>query len=399
MTAVELVQSELTKLRLNRSVSWFTLSQMQPKHPKSCNHRTEYHYNFFSSQHHTANQPALMWAQLQDIWVGVIGPHMHARDIIALSGACRWGRHTAHRIRSHQGLIGVRDESDELLSLQRAMQSWPQFQFQFRFNPTSSSYRDLPRHELFDLISRVNFLWLGTFKFRSWMEGANCNIQHLRIEDGNLEQDGPKMFVQFLKDTSSLRRLDLWNIKGPGFALEEGLRYNLTIQTLEISRCFVNEPPLYLCAFEFNTSVTHLSLHHVGIGNRYTMLIRDLLQANTTITSLDITYNSIQDSDCRALVEGLSQNTTLKSLNLAHNRISTGGSRLLSVCLLSNSSLTSLDLSYNVTIGNEGLQTLLRGLEMNTTLTEMDVEFFGDFDIKHAIHDALNRNKLLAQMV
>jgi hypothetical protein len=96
-----------------------------------------------------------------------------------------------------------------------------------------------------------------------------------------------------------------------------------------------------------------------------------VLQINATLTSLDLGGNhKIGVAGVTALASGLQTNTTLTSLNLEFNGIGTAGATALATALQTNTTLTSLDLGGN-DIGDAGATALATALQTNTTLTEL----------------------------
>ena len=75
----------------------------------------------------------------------------------------------------------------------------------------------------------------------------------------------------------------------------------------------------------------------------------------------------------------LGENRSLLKLNLKNNEIGPEIGEFVANCLKSNTVLENLDLRYN-RIGNQGAKSILKGLNLNKTITILEMSASGVSD-------------------
>lgn len=75
----------------------------------------------------------------------------------------------------------------------------------------------------------------------------------------------------------------------------------------------------------------------------------------------------------------LGENRSLLKLNLKNNEIGPEIGEFVANCLKSNTVLETLDLRYN-RIGNQGAKAILKGLNLNKTITILEMSASGVSD-------------------
>jgi Ran GTPase-activating protein (RanGAP) involved in mRNA processing and transport len=179
---------------------------------------------------------------------------------------------------------------------------------------------------------------------------------------------------------------------------------NLTV--LDISnnlRPELNDATLRCIAgwLKYNTTLIKLIFTYNPFNIISARTLADALSYNTSLQELDLSENKITETTIEALAQGLHYNRTLKILRLDDNQeIGTIGITHLTEALI-NSSITflalnrcalnnqmlgilmetlqhnilnALELNRNV-IGDEGVNELCRKININTSLTSLDLTF------------------------
>jgi len=206
---------------------------------------------------------------------------------------------------------------------------------------------------------------------------SNTSLQHLNIASNECGDTGLGLFAEAFAVNDSLRSLDLTNNcieSGDGFeAFVERLGENvisLTSLSLASNMLGRNGGKLLGEALKRNTKLTELDVNtcHLGYG---TKALIDGVGENSSLTRLKIGRNLVPKSVVKSLARVLKKNTTLKELVYSWNQME--GGKELGEALAENSSLTMLEIMNAKTSGITA-QRLAKGIAMNQTLTQLDLE-------------------------
>ena len=207
----------------------------------------------------------------------------------------------------------------------------------------------------------------------------------------------------------SLPNMSLHYTEQNGSALMNVLQINNSLTHLDLSNNSAISDSGARCIFEgfqYNTTVVNLNLSDTGItatDRDTTKAFTEMLQANKSLTHLDLSNNSaISDSGTHCIFNGLQYNTTIVNLNLSNTGITATDrdtTKAFTEMLKANKSLTHLDLSRNVLISDSGARCILKGLQHNTVLINLNLSNTGitatDRDTAKAFSEMLQVNKSL----
>ena len=98
----------------------------------------------------------------------------------------------------------------------------------------------------------------------------------------------------------------------------------------------------------------------------------DCLKVNNTLIELTLSDVIITAEELQILVKGIEVNTALQNVDLSHNKISDNGTVFFSECLKINKTLHKLNLSGN-NITDEGAKRLAEAIQLNTTLQVLNI--------------------------
>lgn len=179
-------------------------------------------------------------------------------------------------------------------------------------------------------------------------------------------------------------------------ALAEFLQGNRTLTHLNLSFIPCLGTLVLARAFEFNLTLTHLSLASSIISSVGAEALAEALRSNCSLTHLSLPSNLIADPGVEAFAKLTLLDSGLLYLDLSDNCISDGGVIALAQTLeqgpglASNATLTYLDLSQqyftwgiargmdmlkNEIIGESGASALARALRTNCSLTYLNLGY------------------------
>lgn len=121
-----------------------------------------------------------------------------------------------------------------------------------------------------------------------------------------------------------------------------------------------------------NSTLTKLNLARNKFADRGTIILMLSLQKNSILKDLNFSNNIIGNTGAEAIANILKINSALTHLNLSNNIIADEGASAIGVALKKNSVLKSLNLLGNQ-VGDLGMQTLADGLEINSSLTRLSL--------------------------
>ncbi len=173
----------------------------------------------------------------------------------------------------------------------------------------------------------------------------------LNLRSNRIHEEGAHYIAQVLRNSSIVRKLDLWgnSIGGPGLqSIADALITNSSLVELELEWCSVE-------VTEENGPV-----------------LREMLRRNGTLEILNLSFNEkVSDTGAFFIAQGLEQNSSLRELNLQCCRISDKGVESLGEALVENNSLKKLRLGANSGISERGLSVLTECLKANRGLVDL----------------------------
>ena len=242
---------------------------------------------------------------------------------------------------------------------------------------------------------------------------TNTTLQRIYLADNDFGTEGFIAICGALEENANLITLDLSQNDADGLEYVEAIasmvEKNRTLQILELGICRIDAEklPILAKALEENLALTQLGLgfNLIGpegistilkivekkpllkvldlsgnkIGSEGGKLVAEILKTNTTLMRLDLAYNYLGPIGANAILNAIPDNATLRSLSLSYNQINGSNAKSIASMLRQNTGLSSLDLSCNQLFfpadapANEAIDFIVRGLEHNTALTELDL--------------------------
>lgn len=213
----------------------------------------------------------------------------------------------------------------------------------------------------------------------------NTSLRKLYLNCNNLDARAAELIANFLKQDHHLTDLTLGGNPigeaGAGF-IAESLMVNKTLRFLGLA----------------NTKLT-------ASGAK---VLFNALLTNKSLIRLDIQSNDLGNETIKVLATMLANNqTSLRNLNLNFTNIDDQGLEYVSNALLTNTKLAKLTLytgwqpyHWNNSISDKGIDTLLKALEKNIYITEIDMNYLSNMTNKHEkkFANLLERNKLLNKL-
>ena len=240
---------------------------------------------------------------------------------------------------------------------------------------------------------------------------TNTTLLQISVADNDFGVEGLKVICGALKENSTLIALDLSRngATGPEYvvAISKMITENKTLEVLKLECSGINAETLQILAkaLEGNQTLTELGLgfNFMGpegvctilkvagkkpalkvldltgnkIGPEGGKLIAGILKTNSTLRQLDLACNELEPDGADAVLEAVQGNSTLRSLSLSYNGMDGSNAKPIASLLQNNTSLSSLDFSCNRKLfsdeapANEAIDLIVRGLECNTTVTEL----------------------------
>mmetsp|Transcript_7272 Transcript_7272/g.13587 ORF Transcript_7272/g.13587 Transcript_7272/m.13587 type:complete len:435 (+) Transcript_7272:62-1366(+) len=183
-------------------------------------------------------------------------------------------------------------------------------------------------------------------------------IQTIRFRKLRAEIDLSKV----LGDVQNLQTLDLtYGHRGVGMGYEKALFGIKPSEAMHLSRLIANSKAL-----------TRLILKENLLSDEAIQILCSGMSKNNTVTFLDLSHNKISDSGAVRLAKLLSRGSMLIDLNLSDNIIRKTGAEELAKALAENDILGTLSLRQNY-ITDDGGECVLKALCSNDTLTELDL--------------------------
>jgi Ran GTPase-activating protein (RanGAP) involved in mRNA processing and transport len=111
------------------------------------------------------------------------------------------------------------------------------------------------------------------------------------------------------------------------------------------------------------------------LGNDGAQHLADFLHEDEYLQVLDLNGNSIGDLGSKYIAEGLEHNSALLDLNMEWNELGYDAAKAFAKMLRHNQALKRLSLYRNINMGIEGYTEIAKGLEANTALTELELQW------------------------
>eukprot|EP00986_Skeletonema_menzelii_P010240 scaffold4939_cov149-Skeletonema_menzelii.AAC.13 len=225
----------------------------------------------------------------------------------------------------------------------------------------------------------------------------NATITALHLDANRITREGCASLSTALIKNETLSVLTLNRNRELGdkgvVYLMNVLEHNLTLLTLEVNDCGVQESRLKQIesilvdrqldsAFESllerlrddDFRVTGIDMTGREIGDKGAMRLAEALSDNTQVRQLWLRACKIGDEGAKALASCLEQNMAIVDLYLAKNSIGDEGVTAIADALgLSNLTLVTIELDDN-RVGDKGIDALTRAMERNTSVLEVTFE-------------------------
>ena len=208
----------------------------------------------------------------------------------------------------------------------------------------------------------------------------NKPLTELDISSNNFhlsdEQELDKFLAKMIKENKSIKQLNLSKLRC-GFAwMFESLQQNNTLVSLNLSENSYLSFEKLAEMLRINKALTHLDLSHSNSGACF---VFESLQHNSTLVHLNLSSTGITVSDqkrAQDLVTMLKVNKSLTHLNLSHlEKFSGSGACCVLKCLQHNNTLVNLNLSYTgiAVTDPDTAQALVTMLQVNKSLTHLNL--------------------------
>lgn len=196
---------------------------------------------------------------------------------------------------------------------------------------------------------------------------TNTKIRFLNIKTGWLTDVGIVSLCNMLRQNESINHVIINSIyidhisDISGFAISQVIKMNKTIIDMNLS----------------------LNISSSGAG-----FIADALMWNTTLQKLDLSDNAIDDNGMTKLSNVLMYHSSITYLDLFNNLFLNGGLKGLASMVENNKKLITLgfgkDLDYYTdNYSNKSMQIFAQSIRKNTTLQNLFINQFSDYEFKH----------------
>ncbi|XP_035807971.1 protein phosphatase 1 regulatory subunit 37 isoform X1 [Amphiprion ocellaris] len=200
---------------------------------------------------------------------------------------------------------------------------------------------------------------------------------HLDISDNSsLGTSGWRALAHLIKQSVRLSRLDVCNVSLVNYPAQSLSKALLTsrLSALHLHNTQLSGRPLYTLVGTLKTNRALKELHLTNnLLNSYqdALQLGDLLRYNSTLQTLELSNNTIADAGLEELCDGLRWQTAgLKVLLLRNNQITAEGMHHLAKALPGLKVLQVLDLGENL-LGNKGVQMIREPLMVNISVLQL----------------------------
>ena len=240
---------------------------------------------------------------------------------------------------------------------------------------------------------------------------AKIKITTLSLLAKKLDQESLFEFGRLIKNSRDLKKLDLTKcqLNKDNIGLLAGcLKKNTSLEYLSFNRNPLGDEGLIILikALLKNPVLRELHLEETGAGPESAKWIGRLLSEQGTLKRLSLYENPLGDSGIMAITNGLQERNekqqphSLIFLNLNDTKMGELGAIALSRAFLFSKSLKELEISFNPSIGNNGAQSFIQLLELNTTITELKADNIGaELQLSNKLNALATNNKKLSQKI
>jgi Ran GTPase-activating protein (RanGAP) involved in mRNA processing and transport len=192
-------------------------------------------------------------------------------------------------------------------------------------------------------------------------------------------------------------RLYGWVVRAGVFPKNAGL-INYTLFKMQLIACHINAAVMaVICRMISQYRVLReLCMCECRIGDELTAALCQGLKRSESLKFLSLTYNQIGNNGALALANFVTGNKTLKELDICDNVIADEGFVFIGKALESNHALEGLHLHvlhmYDA-VGARGIRSLLDGLKVHPTLTEVTLPAQASELEKSELQFYLDRNE------
>ena len=183
----------------------------------------------------------------------------------------------------------------------------------------------------------------------------NCRLEHLDLDEMNIDDDVMTVLATGLASLSSLKRLILRRMSTG----DQGLQ--------DLSRALVHCNLEELC-------ISHNMLLDSVSGMR---ALGTLVAQTTNMQSLDLSSSCVTDAGLQSFVEAMSNCCSLTELCLSRNLITGNGMTSLSSLFRAECCTLCTLFLYGINIGDDGAEILANGLIGNMSLTTLSFDVSG----------------------
>ncbi|CAF1662946.1 unnamed protein product, partial [Adineta ricciae] len=230
-------------------------------------------------------------------------------------------------------------------------------------------------------------------KYLAYALQTNKTVKHFTMKNNAIGEEGARYIAEALRTNTTLISIDLdgnrIGNKGVQY-LVDGLQHNTVIRSIFLGGNDIGEDgALHLAeGIKRMKTLTTLGLNDNQIGTCGAKYLSDALRDNQAlvISHLLLRGNKLGDEGVQSLVKGFRNNTTISHLHLDNNDIRDEGARYLFESLMKNTTLTLLTLNGNK-IGITGAQCLANALRNKRELIQLDLRDnnLGDQGVLHVI--------------
>ena len=272
------------------------------------------------------------------------------------------------------------------------------------------------------------------------LQMLNFHITKLQVINSQLQSHFNFCFFQALQHNTQLVHLDLSGTKFTATedtvqALSEMIQVNKTLVYLNLSKSLNFQTSgaqahNVFAGLQHNVTLVHLNLSGTGIdaGKKTSKAMTKMLQVNKKLEHLNLSDNNkLSDEGAQCIFIGLQHNTTLVHLDLAEIEMKSTSEtvKALNKMLRMNKTLTFLNLSHNqvthyiflglqlntvldhldlrntgITINRRNAQTLTKMLQLNKTLTHLNLSYNSITDVgAQSIFKGLQHNNTLLHLM
>lgn len=200
---------------------------------------------------------------------------------------------------------------------------------------------------------------------------TNTTLINLSLNDNLIREEGVKTLAAALEQNSTLKQLNLSKCRAN--TIVETLKKNHILTHLDLSYTGIDVQNLST-VLPCNEGLTELNLSGNEINGSTLKTLSVALQKNHTLTSLGLSDSQItdNDNDMPGLIQLLTKIPNLKKLDLSNNKITQKGIQSFATLLEINQSLTSINLNNSMDISS--IYVLTESLKKNSTLTTLKLE-------------------------